>query len=354
MKLNLSVLLLLIAFGLSAQPRLAFEKTQHDFGRVDENDGKVSYDFTFRNTGTTALVIQDVRTTCDCTAPDWSKQPIPPGGTGFVRVEYDVRGRPGAINSNVTVHSNSAPPTANLRITGEVIPIERRPEEFRHAAGTIRLDNMHVSFNRIFTHERLTRVITALNPGPDPARISFVDLPAHITAEVNPATIRQGERAIIRVTYDAARKSDWGFVSDRIGMILNDNRANVHNLTVTATIEEDFSRWTAAQLQNAPSVSVDQQVINAGQIKRGEKKTYNVRLTNTGRSSLAIRKVDTNANQLLSVDAPKEINAGASANMTVTFDSAGQSGEQNRTFTLITNDPRNAQITLRLRAEVVD
>jgi hypothetical protein len=241
-----------------------------------------------------------------------------------------------------------------LRIIGEVIPIERRPEAFRHTVGSIRLDNTHVSFNRIFSHERQTQVIAALNPGTEPVRISFINLPPHITAEVNPATIRQGERAIIRVTYDAARKNDWGFVSDRISMVLNDNRTNSHNLTVTATIEEDFSRWTAVQLQNAPSVSVDQQIINAGQIKRGERRTYNVRLTNTGRSSLAIRKIEADASQLLSVNAPTEINAGASADMTVTFNSAGQSGEQNRTITLITNDPRNAQITLRLRAEVIE
>ena len=347
-------LLFLITFSLSAQPRIAFDTSQHSFGSVNEVDGAVSYDFTFRNTGTAPLIILNVSTTCDCTAPDWSRQPIRPGETGFVRVAYDVRGRPGAINSSVTVQTNSSPPTNTLRITGDVIPIERRPETFRHTAGAIRLDNMHVSFNRIFSHQRPTLVVTAHNPSPDPVRISFVDLPPHITAEVVPATIRQGERAQIRVTYDAARKNDWGFVSDRINMILNDNRAAVHNLTVTATIEEDFSRWTAAQLQNAPSISVDQQVINGGQIRRGERKTYNVRLTNTGRSALAIRKVDAGNNQLLSVDAPNEINPGASADMTVTFNSAGQSGEQNRAITLITNDPRNAQITVRLRAEVVE
>ena len=352
--MNLSVLLFLITFGLSAQPRVAFEKTQHDFGRVNESDGTVSYDFTFRNTGTAALIIQNVSAACDCTAPDWSKQPIPPGGTGFVRVAYDTRGRPGAISSAVTVHSNSSPPTNTLRVTGEVISIERRPETFRHTAGAIRLDNMHVSFNRLFTHEKPVQVITANNPSPGEVRISFIDLPPHITAEAIPATIRQGEMAQIRVTYDAARKNDWGFVTDRISMILNDNRAAVHNLTVTATIEEDFSRWTAAQLSSAPAISIDQQVINAGQIKRGEKKTYNVRLTNTGRSALAIRKIETNNSQLLSVNAPNEINPGASANLTVTFDSAGQSGEQNRTITLITNDPKNAQITIRLRAEVVE
>ena len=86
MKLYLSVLLFFIAFSLSAQPKITFDKEQHDFGKVNEGDGAVSYDFTFKNTGTAPLIIQDVKTTCGCTTPEWTKQPIRPGATGFIKV----------------------------------------------------------------------------------------------------------------------------------------------------------------------------------------------------------------------------------------------------------------------------
>jgi len=233
-----------------------------------------------------------------------------------------------------------------------VIPVERHPSEaFRHTVGTIRLDDMHVAFSRMYTHEKPSLIVTAYNPGPDAVKISFINLPAHIKTEVTPVTIKSGEKASIKVNYDPARKNEWGFVSDRISMILNDNKARDYKLTVTATIEEDFSRWTAAQLQNAPSVSLDRQVIEAGNIKSGEKKTYQVKLTNNGKSKLLIRKTESSSPQV-TVNAPKEINAGASANLTITYDSSGQSGEQNRSITLITNDPKNSQIILRLKADV--
>jgi len=354
MKCSFSFLMLFVFFSLSAQPKLAFDKTQHDFGKVNEGDGPATHDFTFKNTGTTPLIIQNVSTTCGCTTPEWTKEPIRPGATGFIKVSYDVKGRPGAIDRSITVHSNSTPPTVSLRIVGEVIPVDRHPTEaFRYTAGTIRLDDMHVAFNRMYSYEKPTLVVTAYNPGPDAAKISFINLPAHIKTEVIPAIIKSGEKSSIKVTYDAARKNDWDFVTDRISMILNDNKARDYKLTVTATIQEDFSRWTAAQLQNAPVVSVDNQVIEGGKIKKGEKKTYKVKITNTGKSKLLIRKIDSGSPQL-TVNAPKEINAGASADLSVTFDSSGQSGEQNKSITVITNDPKNAKIILRLKAEVTE
>jgi hypothetical protein len=94
--------------------------------------------------------------------------------------------------------------------------------------------------------------------------------------------------------------------------------------------------------------------IKSGKIKQGEKKTYSVKLTNNGKSKLLIRKIDTGNSILLTADAPKEINAGASADLAITFDTKGQSGEQSKSITLITNDPKNPQITIRLKADITE
>jgi len=242
-----------------------------------------------------------------------------------------------------------------LRIIGEVIPGDRSPNEaFRHQVGEIRLSEKHISFNRVFTHEKPALVISAFNPTSNPVKVSFINLPSHIKVEVSPSsTIKKGERANIRVMYDPARKNEWGFVNDQISMILNDNKKVEHNLTVTATIEEDFSRWTSTQLQNAPVIALERNIVDAGKVKKGEKKTYNVKVTNSGKNNLLIRRAESNS-PAVTVNAPKEIKAGASADLTVTFDSTEQSGAQNRTITMITNDPKNPQITIRFRGEVVD
>ena len=354
MKFIISILSFFIAFHLSAQPKISFDKTQHDFGKVKEADGTVSYNFTFKNTGTSPLIIQDVKTTCGCTTPEWTRQPISPGNTGSIKVTYDVKGRPGVIDRSITVHNNSVSSPVTLNIVGEVISVEKRQTEtFRFPVGTIRLDNMHVAFNRIYTYDKPSHMVTAYNPNQDAVKITFTNLPAHIKTEVNPAIIRKGEKAVIKITYDAAKKKGWGYETDHISLILNDNMTKEYKLTVTATIEEDFSRWTNTQLQNAPVASIDQQIINAGKIKRGEKKTYHLKLTNNGKSKLLIRKVES-ASPMLTADITNEINAGESANLTVTYDSSNQNGEQSKAVTITTNDPKNTQIILRVKANVTD
>jgi hypothetical protein len=82
-------------------------------------------------------------------------------------------------------------------------------------------------------------------------------------------------------------------------------------------------------------------------------KTFTVKLSNTGKSKLYIRRIDA-ASPLTVGNAPKEINAGASADINITYNTAGQSGVQNKSITVVTNDPKNAKITLRLRADVTD
>jgi hypothetical protein len=102
-------------------PVAAFEKLEHDFGTIREGD-KVTYTYKFKNTGEAPLIIQSAQPSCGCTAPDWSKEPIPVGGTGFVKAEFDSQGKPGIQNKTITVTSNSWPKTMTLRFKAMVTP----------------------------------------------------------------------------------------------------------------------------------------------------------------------------------------------------------------------------------------
>ncbi|MDR1866399.1 MAG: DUF1573 domain-containing protein [Bacteroidales bacterium] len=349
----ISIAALFMELSVMAQPVAGFENTAHDFGKVNESEGSANHNFAFKNTGTSPLIIRDVTTTCGCTTPEWTKQPVAPGASGFIKVSYDVKGRPGVIDKTITVHSNGKPATVDLHITGEVIPTDRSPAEaYRFRMGNLQLDNLHIAYDRIYPYEKPTLTVTAYNPGPETASISFVDLPPHISVNVTPSRIGKDEKASIKVTYNAAGKKEWGFVNDRLKMILNGDKSKDYTLMVTATIEEDFSRWTDSQLQNAPVAALDQTVVEAGKIRQGEKKEYRVKISNSGKSKLLIRKAESTSRQV-EVAAPKEIAAGASAELTIRYDSSEQSGEQNKTIFIITNDPKNSQMTLRLKAEVI-
>lgn len=100
-------------------PAMQFEEMEYDFGAIKEGD-KVSHVYKLRNTGTVPLIIQDAKPSCGCTAPDWTKTPIPPGGEGFVKAEFDSNGKPGAQNKTITVTANTWPKTTRLSFKASV------------------------------------------------------------------------------------------------------------------------------------------------------------------------------------------------------------------------------------------
>lgn len=59
----------------------------YDFGSV-ELGSTTGTSFTFRNTSDQPVLLQTVRTTCGCTAAKWPEQPVAPGATGDIRIEY--------------------------------------------------------------------------------------------------------------------------------------------------------------------------------------------------------------------------------------------------------------------------
>jgi hypothetical protein len=102
-------------------PVAAFAKLEHDFGTINEGQ-VVEYTFSVKNTGAAPMVIQDAKPSCGCTVPDWTKQPIPPGGTGFVKAKFDSNGKPGIQNKTITVMANTYPKQTVLRFKAMVTP----------------------------------------------------------------------------------------------------------------------------------------------------------------------------------------------------------------------------------------
>ena len=102
-------------------PVMSFEKVEHDFGTIAEGQ-KVSYTYKIKNTGEAPLIIQSAQPSCGCTVPDWTRDPIPVGGTGFVKAEFDSNGKPGVQNKTITVTSNTWPKVTTIRFKAMVTP----------------------------------------------------------------------------------------------------------------------------------------------------------------------------------------------------------------------------------------
>jgi hypothetical protein len=105
-------------------PVIEWAGLEHDFGTINEGE-KVTHVYKFKNTGAVPLIIETVRPSCGCTAPNWSKEPIPVGGTGEVEVVFDSKGKPNMQNKTVTVTANTWPQSTVLRFKTFVTPASK-------------------------------------------------------------------------------------------------------------------------------------------------------------------------------------------------------------------------------------
>jgi len=109
-------------------PKLDFSTVDHDFGTINEGD-VVEYTYTFKNNGEAPLIIQSAQGSCGCTVPDWSKAPIPVGGSGFVKAKFDSKGFSNVQNKTVTVTANTWPKQTVLRFKAMVTKSDAAPAE---------------------------------------------------------------------------------------------------------------------------------------------------------------------------------------------------------------------------------
>lgn len=346
--------LLLPLMSQTVAPKISFNEEIHDFGKFQEADGKVTHTFEFINSGGSDLIVQNVSASCGCTAPQWTREPVPPGGKGFVAATYDPSGRPGAFRKYVTVISNSNPGNVRLTITGEVAAKPKTIEDdYRYAMGPMRLKSNHLAFGNLKNTQTDEKRLEVVNTSDQPVSIEFERVPKHITISAEPATLKPNEKGFLVASYNAPVRNDWGFVIDRMGLKINGVSERNYSLVVSANIEEDFAALSAEELARAPVLKVDNPEFQFGKINQGEKKEHTFVLTNSGKSDLHIRKVSASCGCTAVQPEKNIITPGESVNIKTVFNSAGKVGNQNKTVTIITNDPKQSKTILWVKGEVV-
>ncbi len=100
-------------------PVFQFEETEHDFGKILEGE-TVAFNFKFKNTGKSDMIIAEVSTSCGCTVPSYPKTPIRPGEEGVIRIAFNSQGKRGFQSKNILVVANTQPNTTLLNIKAQV------------------------------------------------------------------------------------------------------------------------------------------------------------------------------------------------------------------------------------------
>lgn len=92
--------------GILSAQEIEISESNVDLGEVAYG-GKAIATVQVRNTGDKPLIISDAKASCGCTVPKWPKEPIAPGKSADMTVEYTTTTKEGAFNKTVTISSNA-------------------------------------------------------------------------------------------------------------------------------------------------------------------------------------------------------------------------------------------------------
>ncbi|HOO97959.1 MAG TPA: DUF1573 domain-containing protein [Bacteroidales bacterium] len=344
-----------VAVTASAQPMIKLSSNEHDFGTFKEESGVQKHDFIVTNTGNAPLVIQNIVTSCGCTQPEWTRQPIPAGATGKVTALYDPRGTWGKFNKTLTVYTNARPQVTVLVIKGEVVAREKTVEElFTFPVGPVRFESIHLAFTNIRKTEKKIRVMQIINTSDQPVKVEFDQLPAHLSLKVNPQTLKPGQKGLVEGTYDASKNNGWGNVTEIVKIKINGVVQTNAYYYVSANLVEDFSKMTREELANAPVFQLASSNVDLGKMPGSTTREAEFKFTNSGKSDLIIRHVKSTCGCTAIQQGLTGVNIkpGESRSIKAVFNSGGYKGKVTKAIYVYTNDPKKSEVVLMLTAEV--
>ena len=357
--LSIAALALCAVAAMGQDPVITFTKTEHDFGKINEADGRVSTIFEFTNEGMVPLVLSNVRASCGCTTPKWPHEPIEPGQVGQITVTYNPNGRPGRFQKTITVTSNATEASKKLYIKGEVIPKPVKPvDQYPVKMGDLSLKQKSLNFGSLTQGNSKTLEIEYANETAQPITVSFLqqDKDYYYQVVTTLEKVEPQQTGKLQVTLQASECSVFGPVTTRIYMVVNGKRvlADAYAITLQADIREDFSRMSVAERQQAPIADLAQEW-TLGTVPQGKKATVKVTVKNAGTNPLLIHRVLCN-DPMLRITAPKaEIKGGHTATIKVEVNAQAAKGQPaiepaqySRRITLITNDPENPRRNIKL------
>lgn len=340
--------------ALHAQPVAQWTDTVHDYGTFHEHDGQQLCEFTVTNTGDSPLVIVRVQPTCGCTVAEFTTTPIEPGKSGLVEVTYSPTGRPGPFEKTVWVYTNSTPERTRLTIKGVTIGSpETVAKYFPETAGHLMVSKTTLAAGEVKKGLLRNSVVTAYNPTRDTITLAFDNNTSHINIVAKPDTIAPGDISTISFFFNSMRTPVWGINDDTLTMIThpvnNESLSLMTPINLIANVVEDFSHLTNEERAQAPVCFLhnDKILLEDGDLAGPFVTTMPFK--NSGKSDLVVHRIMTLDKALTGLCNKTLVKPGEEALVTIKIDPNKIKGDVlNSEFTVITNDPANPRITVRV------
>ena len=261
------------------------------------NCGQVMYkhpvkaEFRMKNTGKQPLLINNVRTSCGCTAVYYPTDAIAPGKSFTVSAVYDAK-QMGHFQKEIGIYSNTRP--LQLTIKGVVVEeINQFEGNFSCKIGDVLADKSYLLFDNVNRGEQPIEKIHILNNGNETIMPQLLHLPPYLKGEVKPSRVAPGRSATIFLQVDSRKLHDLGLTHTSIylGSFQGDKVSTDKEIDVNIVLLPNFEKLDGSQLANSPKLQLSKGKLYFNMTLGKSKGKDYVDITNIGKSKLAIRSI---------------------------------------------------------------
>ena len=327
---------------VAQEPVITFERTEHDFGRINEGDGRVSTVFTFKNEGMSPLILSNVRASCGCTTPTWTKEPVEPGQSGSITVTYNPNGRPGRFQKTITITSNATDATKKVYIKGEVIPKQAKPEnKYTLHVGELNMKSKTIELGTIKKGERVNGELEYANLSGTPHHVEIYTNMSedYLLAQATLPDINPNETGKFVFSLDTKAMKLYGPVELFAYVVIDGKKdmSETFRLVLKGDIIEDFSQMSKEACMQAPIIEVAES-IDLGVVAAGKTLKASIAVKNSGVDPLLIRRVYNSDNSFVFKPC-KSVKSGKKGTIGVEISTKGkETGKYSREIVIISND----------------
>lgn len=335
-----------------------FNEKIHDFGDVLEKDGILKYRFEFLNISKNPVVVHNVVSSCGCTTPSWSKEPILPSNKGYIDVEYSNDQGPYPFDKTLTVYISGVSKPVVLRIRGTVHQSEKDVTKTyqKYKIGDMGFKKRESSIGYLEQGIAREDKMEIANLSKKSIKVETLRTDNGLSVEISPNPIPAKSIATLKYKIDPKqfKAQLWGNVRLEAYFRIDGRAYPTEPLTITGSIIDDFSKLSDADRKNAPIISVEKSYFDFGNVKKGETIHTTFKISNSGKSPLKIHSISSEKNGLRKTETyPIIIEPGKSKKVSIDYSTVScNMGELINILTVITNAPDKPIINLFLTGTI--
>lgn len=341
--------LFFICLPSSAQ-KLSITKTTIDCGRTGYEQPATAT-FELRNKGLRRLIIENVKPDCGCTAVDYPKE-VGAGDKFTIKMTYDAR-QLGHFQKMAAIISNGSKEPVYLTMKGIVLAeLEDFTGNYPLSMGELLLDKNELEYDDVNKGDTPVQEIHVLNNGSQVMQPNVMHLPPYLSATVTPETIAPGRAATITVTLHTDKLRDYGLTQTSVYLAkhLGEKVSQDNEIPVSTVLLPDLKDYNVSNKALAPQLTISTTDVDFTSFDGKSKKSADVLLQNTGKSTLKISSMQLFTSGLKVTLGKREIEPGQTATLKIVGFADQLAAVRTRPrILMITNDPDHAKVVINIK-----